>query len=196
MYIIFWLLHKVQTIKKRKNLLITKGRASCQDIKTSHPWKWSQLPRFFTGKPAWSCSHFPPSLSSAVICLKHLKVRKKNPHKVKLLWNSLNERVTGFFTGVKRRKSSQGTLLSFDWKTVLVFHSVAARRWRRASTNHLHVPQIKLPLPNPVSTHRSEIQVGGGGGNCWPLHLLSGEKKEGFSFSSVSFRLFHHLGCN
>lgn len=47
------------------------------------------------------------------------------------------------------KKSSKGTLLSFDWETVLIFYSVVGRQWRRASTNHLHVHQINLPGLTP-----------------------------------------------
>lgn len=47
------------------------------------------------------------------------------------------------------KRSSEGTLLSFDWETVLIFYSVVGRQWRRASTNHLHVHQINLPGLTP-----------------------------------------------
>lgn len=141
-----------------------------------------------------TCLDLLPLSSSSVFTL-YLSQTSQSQKKIHTRLNHcgtawMNEWQSDFSQGKIRQKISQGTLLSFDWKTVLVFHSVAVRRWRRASTNHLHFPQISLPLPNPVSPHRTEIQVGGGGGNCWPLHLLSGEKRRDFRSClspSVSF---------
>lgn len=86
------------------------------------------------------------------------KGRKKN---LTRLNRSGTAWMNGWQSGEERdRKSSEGTLLSFDWETVLVFHSVALRQRRRASTNHLHVHQINLPPPSPVSPPQDWVSGG------------------------------------
>lgn len=98
-------------------------------------------------KPTWICSHFPPPVHfSAFICLKNLKVTKRLNRCGAAQMNMWPTDCS------ERQKSSEGSLLSFDWETVLIFHSVEARQRRGASTNHLHVHQINLTLslsPSP-----------------------------------------------
>lgn len=128
--------------------------------------------------------------------LEHVVVRKKKKegkimtrlNRSGIAW--MNERQTFRRKRVRQAQRTHSFHATRDSFSFPFCSSEMTKTWVHLITSMC----IKLTLPPQFCLHRIEFL--GGRGDRWPFHLLSGEKKEGFSFFLASFRLFHHLGCN
>lgn len=133
--------------------------------------------------------------SPSRLILNMLELEKKKRGKLWQGWIALEwlEWMSGRFFRRKRVRQAQRTHSFHATRDSFSFpfcSSEMTKTWVHLITSMC----IKLTLPPQFCLHRIEFLAGRG--DRWPFHLLSGEKKEGFSFFLASFRLFHHLGCN